>query len=135
MKIQKIHWKETIPIRQQVLWPNEPPEFCHVEGDTEAYHYGAFVNEKLVSVGSVFPEGRSARLRKFATITEYQGKGIGSKLLTEVISAAKKNGISHLWCDARESALNFYSRSGMKPEGNTFLKATIPHCRLSINLR
>ena len=135
MEIKRIHWQETIPIRHKFLWPREQPEFCHVEGDAQAWHFGGFVNEQLVSVGSVYPHGECARLRKFATITEYQGKGIGSKLLAEVFSTAKKNGVVCLWCNARESAISFYERFGMKPKGNKFFKETVPYYKLNVELK
>ena len=42
MRIEKLHWQDTLAIRQKVLWPEKPPEFCHVKGDDQASHYGVF---------------------------------------------------------------------------------------------
>jgi ribosomal protein S18 acetylase RimI-like enzyme len=64
----------------------------------------------VVSVASVYREGRSARLRKFATATEFQGRGIGTKMLKHILSDLESKGVSHFWCDARESAMGFYER-------------------------
>ncbi|GAB3369650.1 GNAT family N-acetyltransferase [Azotobacter armeniacus] len=79
--IRRINWQETIHLRHKVLWPKESPEFCHIEGDENAWHFGAFISERLVSVASVYPDGNIARLRKFATDRPYQEKGIGTALL------------------------------------------------------
>ena len=75
MEIRNISWEQTIPLRQSVLWPNKPPEYCHVYGDNDAMHFGAFANDKLVCFASVYITSDKARLRKFATKTDYQGQG------------------------------------------------------------
>ncbi len=46
--IDKITWQDAMPIRHQVLWANKPIEHCQVEGDEEAEHFGAFVDNVLV---------------------------------------------------------------------------------------
>ena len=48
MVIRDISWEQTIPLRHSILWPNKPPEYCHVEGDRDALHFGAFTNDELV---------------------------------------------------------------------------------------
>lgn len=138
MKIVSLHWKQTIPVRHCVLWPDKPPEFCYVEGDEDAIHFGALVEddktEQLVSVASIFINGDSARLRKFATLPEFQGRGIGSALLTHVIAAIQKKGIRHFWCDARSTATDFYARFGLEEEGEVFTKSGLPYIKMSIYL-
>ena len=76
MEIRSITWQETIPLRHQVLWPCKPPEFCHVKGDSDALHYGAFVDDVLVCVASVYLTLNKARLRKFSTDARYQIKAL-----------------------------------------------------------
>ena len=138
MKIGKIHWTETIPIRHQVLWPTKPPEFCCVEGDEEAWHYGVMLDVGLVSVASLYLSpslgGEVARLRKFATLETFQRQGIGSALLTHLLSVASQNGISYFWCDARESAQKFYARFGLLVEGERFYKENVPFVKMGKQL-
>ena len=69
MEIVELTWQDTIPVRHQVLWPNELPEFCIVEGDQEALHFGVIVDNIIVSVASLYIDANSARLRKFATLS------------------------------------------------------------------
>lgn len=134
MNIVELDWPETIPVRHAVLWPNEPPSFCHVEGDDEAWHFGALVDGKLVCVASIYTDINSARLRKFATLEEYQGQGIGSGLLQHILSILAPKGISHFWCDARESTVNFYSRFGLQSDADKFYKSGIPYFTMSRSL-
>jgi len=134
MKIVEISWEATIDIRHAVMWPNKPREFCHVTGDERALHFGAFIDSNLVCVASLFLEGDSGRLRKFATLEAMQGQGIGSQMLTHVMQEAQRRGITYFWCDARESAVEFYSRFGMSVEGENFFKAGQPYFRMGKEL-
>jgi ribosomal protein S18 acetylase RimI-like enzyme len=114
------------------LWPTKPPSFCEVEGDDTAKHYGAYVDGELVSVASIYLDGSRARLRKFATLPSFQGKGIGSKVITHLVNELKESGISYLWCDARTSALGFYQRFGMEKQGEVFNKSGIPYYKMEV---
>ena len=132
MQIKTITWQEALPIRHQVLWPNKTPDFCKIEGDESAHHYGAFINDKLVCVASIYIENQSARLRKFATLTNYQGKGIGSKVLALILQELTDIDITYFWCDARTSALDFYQRFGLQKEGICFEKSGVDYYKMAI---
>ena len=132
MPIHQITWQQALPIRHAVLWPDKEPDYCRVEGDDMAWHFGYFKDAQLVSVASVFPDEAGARLRKFATLNEYQGHGIGSGLLRHLIEDIRARGIDKLWCDARASAASFYQRAGMQICGDEFSKNQIPHIRLEL---
>lgn len=45
MNIRTISWKQTILLRHRVLWPSQPPEYCHVDGDEAGQHFGAYIDE------------------------------------------------------------------------------------------
>jgi len=115
------------------LWPTKPPSFCEVEGDDTAKHYGAYVDGELVSVASIYLDGSRARLRKFATLPRFQGKGIGSKVISHLVTELKTSGIHYLWCDARESAMGFYQRFGMETQGEVFKKSGIPYYKMEVS--
>ena len=134
LKILSIHWMQTIPIRHCVLWPDRPPEFCALDGDKDAWHFGAFMHEELVGVASVFITQSGARLRKFATLKDFRHQGIGSALLMHALQMAEAQGLQYFWCDARESALPFYARFGMTAEGERFYKSNVPYFKMSRSL-
>ena len=134
MKIVELNWTDTILIRHTVLWPNEQPEFCKVEGDEHALHFGIEIDEKLVCVASIFRDGDSVRLRKFATLVEHQGKGVGSYMLRHLISEMRHKGMTYFWFDARETALNFYERFGFKVTGDRFYKHSVPYYKMHMHL-
>ena len=134
MQICKISSEQTMLLRQRVLWPNETTEFCRVDGDEDASHFGAFINDNLVCVASVYLTQGKARLRKFATDTDYQNQGVGSKMLSHIIQSLKSTEANLFWCDARESALDFYRRFGMTPYGVSFYKQDIPYFKMKLTL-
>ncbi|MCL1126259.1 GNAT family N-acetyltransferase [Shewanella surugensis] len=134
IKIKKISWKETLPIRHQVLWPNKVASFCKVSGDESALHYGAYIDNDLISVASLFFVEWRVQLRKFATLAEYQGQGFGSLLLTHMIGVAKGLGADYFWCDARRNAVAFYARFGMTVKGDDFMKSGVIFCQMEMAL-
>lgn len=127
MDIKRVSAEEVLGIRHEVLWPEKPVDFCRLEDDKSGIHYGCYIDNKLVSVASVFIHCKRARLRKFATIKKFQGKGIGSYLLKSIITDIKKAGIEIFWCDARVSASDFYKRFSMTQKGDIFLKSDIEY--------
>ncbi len=133
MNIQKVTAAEVLPIRHRVLWPDKPPSFCEVEGDECATHYGAFIGDKLVCVASVYKNAHEARLRKFATLPDYQGQGIGSKVIEHLVRDLKLAQVSYFWCDARTSALSFYQRFGLDVEGSEFQKSGVSYFKMSVS--
>ena len=134
MKIERIQWEEALPLRHLVLWPNKLPSFCKIPGDESAHHYGAYVNGILVSVASIYFESQVARLRKFATLPANQGQGIGTQVISYILSELKEAGIEYLWCDARKSAASFYQKFGMEKQGQEFDKSGIAYFKMEVNL-
>ncbi|KAI0144409.1 N-acetyltransferase GCN5 [Xylariaceae sp. FL1272] len=143
--IKPIAIAETLPLRQSVLWPDKPLSYVQLPEDETGQHFGAFITipdansqfqiTKLVGIISLFiDENGRARFRKFATAPEWQGKGVGSVLLQHTIEAAKTAGAKSIWCDARQTALEFYRRFGMEAEGDIFDKGGLPYLRMSRTL-
>jgi predicted GNAT family N-acyltransferase len=134
MDIRRITWNKALPIRHKVLWPNKPLLFCKVDGDETAMHYGVYLNEKLVCVASIYMESRVARLRKFATLIELQGQGIGSKLITHILNELKEDSAEYFWCDARKTAVNFYQKFGMERQGAEFNKSGELYFKMAVSI-
>ena len=100
-------------------WPEKPQEFCRVEDDENAWHYGVYVELKLICVASIYPEvisncshsnkEKRAQLRKFATLVPYQKQGVGSFVLRHIIDS-------------------------LKAEGQHFYKGDIPYFKMQMNI-
>ena len=122
MKIIEINATQTWPIRQEVMWPNEPISFVKLDDDMKGIHFGLYIDEKLISVISLFITGASAQFRKFATLPSHQGKGLGTHLLNHVLTYASVQNIQEIWCNARTEKASFYERFGMKSTKERFMK-------------
>lgn len=127
MDIKRIEGKQTLTLRQQVLWPDKDIAFCQLEGDQDALHFGAYINNELVCVASVFIDNSKARLRKFATSTSCQNNGIGTQILAHILKELPTYGINYFYCDARLSAIKFYQRFGMSCQGDPFMKSGVQY--------
>lgn len=134
MGIKRISADETLPLRHSVLWPDKPVDFCRVENDDEGEHWGLFDEGQLLSVASIFFEGRSARLRKFATDKKCQGQGLGTMMLNHIIADLKQRGMERFWCDARVTASAFYTRFGLQQEGPPFIKKGLDYVVMAMGL-
>ncbi|WP_353721286.1 GNAT family N-acetyltransferase [Dyadobacter sp. 676] len=130
IEIQKVNADDVMDIRHSVLWPDKPREFVKVPEDENGIHLGLYFDSILVSVISLFADGRNIRFRKFATLPEKQGKGLGSRLLLHAIAHAQAEGYTRMWCDARTDALGFYERFGFKKFSEPFFKEQIEYYKI-----
>ena len=55
-----------------------------------------------------------------AILNEFQGKGLGHQILHFGEQLLKKKNTKIVWCNAREVALNFYSKNGYEIIGRPF---------------
>lgn len=85
-------------------------------------HYGAFIGETLVSCLSYFAHANDIiRLHKFATATQWQQRGIGSRLLVgSAQELCQQDPAAQLTLNARVSACAFYERFGLTLVGDVF---------------
>lgn len=122
LSIEQITPHLTWRLRRDVLYPGEYMHNMEMEEDNHGYHFGAFEDNKLVGVVSLFQKGTDWQFRKLAVVADGQGKGIGTEILADVTAfVARENG-TRLWCNARLSATGFYEKMGYTKIGNEFQK-------------
>ena len=122
MVIKEIKPQEVWPIRQTVMWPEKPLEFVKIPDDEKGVHYGLFQDHKLVSVISCFEGNEALQFRKFATLQEEQGKGLGTFLLNYIFEIAREKGVKRVWCNARLDKSKFYEKFGLRNTDERFVK-------------
>lgn len=129
IKVKKITYLDTFPVRGAVLRQGKPIETCFFLGDDaeETTHFGLFDYEKLIGVASIFKvnnenfeQNNQFQLRGMAILSEYQGLGFGNLLLKEVCKFVATKKAEVLWFNAREKAVNFYQNFGFSVLGNLF---------------
>lgn len=107
-------------VRRQVMYPELSVAEMKLTDDDAGLHLGLYHSSVLCSVISLFQKEDALQFRKFATISEMQGRGLGSLLLQHVFAYAKALQIKKIWCNARTTAAGFYERFGMQPFGATW---------------
>ncbi len=132
-EIKMIRHDMTYALRQEVLWPKKTIEDVIVEGDESAVHFGVFHHGESIGVVSLFTCGQSMQLRKLAVIQKFQGVGVGTALIQNCISYARKNSASTIWCDARSSAIGFYRKLGFTIDEHEFTKSGENYKKAFIN--
>ena len=144
--IREIPAHQTLAIRLAILRAGMPPESARFPGDEleSTRHFGAFLSDGThVGVASIYPAplpeaprtANTWQLRGMATLPEVRGQGAGRALLLACMDAARAQGGTLLWCNARTGALEFYRKHGLTTIGEEFEIPTAgPHYRMRIPL-
>jgi len=127
INIEQIVPQLTWQLRRDVLYPQQNKFEMEMPEDVDGIHFGAFSNNALVAVVSVFRDGYDFQFRKLAVDASAQNKGIGSKLLGYITDFAIDEGGKKLWCNARLTAIQFYLNHGFIQTGNLFSKNGIDY--------
>lgn len=120
LEIEQITPQLTWRLRRDELYPGEYLFNMEMAEDEEAMHYGGFVDNKLIAVVSLFRTGTEFQFRKFAVQKAMQGKGYGRVLLQFITDFVKAEGGTRIWCNARDTAFDFYRKAGFAPIGEPF---------------
>ena len=122
VSIEQIRPELTWHLRQKVLYPAQKLYEMEMEEDENGIHFGAFTDNKLVGIVSLFEKTGDFQFRKLAVDPDYQGKGIGNALLIYITDFAKAAGGTRLWCNARLSAIGFYEKIHFNHTGQLLSK-------------
>lgn len=129
MSIEFIEAAQTIDLRHRVLRAHQPKTECHYPGDNDpdSFHLGAIVDGQIQCVASFYAQdtpycsdAKMFRLRGMATDPEYRGQGLGRMVLDRGCEHALAQGATRVWCNARVSAMGFYTGRGFDKVSDLF---------------
>lgn len=132
--------KQIFNLRHAVLREGKPLESAHFPADDipETRHFAVISQTDnvvgcITAVQSEWNQSPAWQLRGMATHPEYRNKGIGRKLMRFVEQELAKDSYSDvLWCNARESAFEFYIKNGWRFESQIFEVPGIgPHKKMA----
>jgi predicted GNAT family N-acyltransferase len=138
VSIQAVTWAEAadalLAIRHAVFVDEQgvPVELEHDQHDAAALHLLATLADGTpVGTARLLADGHIGRM---AVIAPCRGRGIGSRLLRELLRHARDQGLIRVFLHAQCSAIPFYERHGLHAEGAVFDDAGIDHRRMVMNI-
>lgn len=134
IKIQKVSLKEDIDIcfdiRKTIFVDGQNvPLQLEIDGkDSESDHYLMMVDGNPCGVTRVRYVKDYAKIERVGILAEYQGKGLGKKLMQYVISDIQKNSnVKAVKLSAQSYAIAFYETLGFHVCSDKYMDAGIPH--------
>jgi GNAT superfamily N-acetyltransferase len=127
--LRELTLEDVLPLRRTLLRPGQAPEAAIHPGDAApaTVHLGAFIEEELVCVATLFREAPAGqddplawRLVGMATRPDRQRRGYGRAVIERCVAAVAGRGGTRLWCNARLDAVGFYQRLGFVAIGPPF---------------
>ena len=102
------------------------PELEYDEVESESHHYLVLVNEKPVGAARWRETSKGIKLERFAILSGYRNKGIGTVLLKEVMNDILPLN-RPIMLHSQLKAISYYERQGFRKEGDIFSEAGIEH--------
>lgn len=130
-------FSQVFALRDEVL--RKPLGLSLYQEDTSADKldriFVARKEEQLIACLMAKPlEGNVIKLRQMAVAPEFQGTGIGRRLMLAAEESARKDRVQVLTLHARCSALPFYEKLGYTIDSEEFEEVGIPHKAMSKSL-
>lgn len=114
--------RENVFIREQ----NVPEELEKDSFDREAIHYILFDDDKAIATARRRTTDKGIKLERFAVLSEYRNRGVGSEILSFVLEDLKSEDAT-IYLNSQEKAVPFYERYGFGKSGEPFMEAGIRH--------
>lgn len=121
---------EAITLRKKVLYEALGISPTYYNEEDSHIQIAGFSNGIIIATCSLVPEIDDCRMRYVAISSHIQGGGIGTKMLIFFEEQARNQGFKSIYCHARDTAINFYTKNGYKSEGEMFEQVTIPHIKM-----
>jgi predicted GNAT family N-acyltransferase len=119
-----------IRLRVFVKEQGVPEEIELDRDDKRAVHFLATLAGKPVGTARVVIGQGSAKIGRMAVLKSYRRKGVGRRLLTRALAAAKRRGARKIYLHAQVPVIRFYERLGFFCVGPVFDEAGIQHRKM-----
>jgi len=108
-------------VPRELEWDTRDAEAIHVLAEDAAGR--PLGTARLLATGQI---GR------MAVLADWRSRGIGRGMLRMLLQLARKERLPPPWLNAQTTAVGFYRRAGFVEQGEQFLEAGIPHCRMAL---
>ena len=131
IKINNPLYEEERELRNKILLrPIGVPDNAWEMHDEKSWHFVALDENQVIGCVVLVPlddKNNKVQLIQMAVENSYQRKGVGKKMLLELIAFSKLKEIKQITCHARENAVQFYLNMGFKIYDEAFEEVGILH--------
>jgi N-acetylglutamate synthase-like GNAT family acetyltransferase len=130
-------YEQTIALRNKVLRQPIGLKFTQAQLEAEAsdFHLTLWKGPDLLGCLVLTPkENGRIQMRQVAIEPDWQGKGIGRRLVEYAEQFARDKGFTTMFCHARVIAVPFYEKMDYQKVGEPFVEATIVHFEMEKKL-
>jgi len=119
-------------IRQKVFVEEQQvdPRLEYDEFEKISTHFLAYDNNVPVGAARWRKTNNGIKLERFAVMSAYRGKGIGSALLIAAINNIENPERKPIYLHAQNQVIPFYEKFGFEVEGEEFEEAGILHHKM-----
>ena len=131
-------YRQCLKLRHRVL--REPLGLSLSDADTaseeQQYHYALVAGQRVLACVTLKPESEQLiSLRQMAVEPDFQGQGLGQRLVRVAENHSRAAGYKQLQMDARCEAEGFYTKLDYETEGGVYLKVGIEHVKMKKQLK
>ncbi len=125
-------WKAAVRLREEILRKPLGSYFTEEELEEEKNHIQivGMMDGEIIATTVLVPENRSMKMQRVVVKDELRSSGIGSEMMQFCEQISLKNGKHHIFCHARDTAVNFYLNNHYRIEGAYFPEDGIPHVKM-----
>lgn len=125
-------WTNAVRLREKILREPLESRFTDKELEEEKDHIqiAGFLDNELIATAVLVPEGEKMKMQRVAVLENLRSNNIGSKMMAFCEKLAVDRNFKIMYCHARDSAVNFYSKNHYEKEGDYFDEDGIPHLKM-----
>lgn len=99
------------------------------ELDALARHFLVLVDGKPAATGRFRKTEKGVKIERIATLAEFRGQGLASKVIQHMIELAKVQYPEnrYFYLHSQQTVMPLYASLGFRPYGDTFIEADIVH--------
>ena len=131
------HQIELSALRRQVFIEEQrvPEDLEWDDQDPVATHFLVLdENRAAIATARVVSESSNCiRIGRFAVRADQRRRGVGARLLREILAWAREQGFDEVVLSAQLSAVAFYEAAGFIAYGDTYLDAGIEHRSMTLS--
>ena len=125
-------WRSAVDLREGILRRPLGSYFTEEELEEEKNHIQVvgLMNDRVVATTVLVPEENKFKMQRVVVEDTLRSSGIGSEMMSFCEQIASEQNIRHIYCHARDTAVNFYLNNNYVIEGAYFPEDGIPHVKM-----